>query len=102
LGDSGITGYIGTDFQYVGKRSDDQFNSIFYDSYWLVDLRGGFEGENWSLIAYADNLLDDSTVRSGIQSVDFATLQTPRVVANQVFLNLPNRRQVGVRGSVNF
>ncbi len=102
LGNSGLTGTIGTDFQFVGKRFDDQFNSFTYDSYWLVDLRGGVEGENWSLIAYADNLLNDGTVRSGIQSVDFGTLQTPTIVANQVFLNLPNRRQVGVRGSINF
>ncbi len=99
---AGVDFSVEADLQYVDERFDDQFNSFTYDSYSLVDLRAGFESERWSVIAYVSNLFDDDTIRSGIQSVDFGTLQSQRIVANQVFLNLPDQQQFGLRASIRY
>ncbi|MBU6377508.1 MAG: TonB-dependent receptor [Gammaproteobacteria bacterium] len=57
--------------QYQGKRYFDQYNSQFFDAYTNVDARVTWEGGPWAVTAYANNVLDDDTIRSGFTQGDF-------------------------------
>ena len=57
--------------QYQGKRYFDQYNSQFFDSYTNVDARLTWEGGPWAVTAYANNVFDDDTIRSGFTQGDF-------------------------------
>lgn len=57
--------------QYQGKRYFDQYNSQFFDAYTNVDARVTWEGGPWTVTAYANNVLDDDTIRSGFTQGDF-------------------------------
>ncbi len=102
IGGGGLSAFIETDVIYQGERWEDEFNRVKFQSYTLVDLRAGLTGENWQIVAYADNLLNDDTVKAGLNTTDFSTFIPPAILANQASLALPNKRQVGVRASVDF
>lgn len=57
--------------QYQSKRYFDQYNSQFFDAYTNVDARVTWEGGPWTVTAYANNVLDDDTIRSGFTQGDF-------------------------------
>jgi outer membrane receptor protein involved in Fe transport len=56
--------------QYQGERFADVANLVTLDSYWLANAQLGVGGEAWSLLVYAENLLDDDTVRFAQEFID--------------------------------
>ncbi len=79
------------DLQYQGTRFLSQWNRWTMPSYYNVDARFGVEGDKWSVIAYADNLLDSDKIRSGQENFDLFTFGTA------LNLFVPDKRQVGLR-----
>ncbi len=47
------------------------FSNARRDSYYTVNLRGGIEGENWSLIGYVSNLTDEKFLEEVIPAPEF-------------------------------
>ena len=47
------------------------FSNAQRDSYYTVNLRGGFEGENWSLIGFVSNLTDEKFLEEVIPAPEF-------------------------------
>jgi iron complex outermembrane receptor protein len=57
--------------QYQGKRYFDQYNAQFFDAFVNVDARVTWQGDRWSVTAFANNVFDDDTIRSGFTQGDF-------------------------------
>ncbi len=51
-------------FQWRDQTFAELTNRTTLDSYWNLDLRIGLTADNWELMGYVTNLLDDDTVRS--------------------------------------
>jgi len=81
--------------QYQGKRPLSQWNRWRLPSYFNVDARLGVESDNWSVIAYAENLFDSDRIRSGQENFDLFSFGTA------INLFVPDDRQLGVRLSYN-
>jgi iron complex outermembrane recepter protein len=103
-----INWLIETDIQYQDDRFDTADNRIVMPGYWLVDLRVGLESDNWSVIAFADNLFNDDTVKTAFNAIDFSTIRfgfAPPftfVLGSGLQANLPAKRQMGIRTTFNF
>lgn len=83
--------FVGPTFDLVGARHADFANSYRVDSYHLVGLRTGIQGERWEVFAEARNLLDETYV--GTFSVrDRATLDDAILQAGE-----PRSVYVGMR-----
>lgn len=82
--------------QYRGERQLDYFNRYQIGEYTNVDLQFGLETDTWSLIAYADNLLDDKKIKSAQENFDIFTFN------QSINLVMPDRRQLGVRAKWKF
>ena len=65
VGANGSSWFIDLDANFTDQRFAEDDNTIWLDSYWLANLRIGIENDRWSALLYADNLLDDDTIRSG-------------------------------------
>lgn len=79
------------DLQYQGDRPLSQWNRWTLPSYVNVDARLGVEGDQWSVIAYADNLFDSDKIRSGQENFDLFSFGTA------INLFVPDQRQIGLR-----
>ncbi len=88
------------------ERFSNQGNLLKFDSYWLTDLRLGVAGQNWEVIAYADNLFDDDTVRNGFNTGgyirDFSLAGATFVLPDSAQFYLPPPRMIGLRASYQF
>jgi iron complex outermembrane receptor protein len=100
---------IETDVQYQSDRFDTSDNIMIIPNYWMVDLRLGLRSDNWSVIAVADNLFNDDTVKAGFNTTDFTTINlaffpppTTFILTNALHAQLPDKRQLGLRTTFNF
>jgi outer membrane receptor protein involved in Fe transport len=64
LFDTGADFFIETDVQFQDDRYAEFDNIVILPAFWNTDLRVGFEGERWEVLAYVNNVFDDNTVRS--------------------------------------
>jgi len=103
--------FFDVDARYQSKRFISFENSLRMDSYWLADLRGGVKTDAWSVTAYVNNVFNDDTLKASavyIQNWNIAYLtatgRTP--IATQApsgaRATLPDKRQFGMRASLNF
>ena len=104
-----INWLIEADVQAQSKRFESADNIMILPGYTMVDLRVGLTGENWNIIAFADNLFNDDTVKIAFNSPDFDSINVAFfpppftfILTNALRATLPNKRQVGVRMSYNF
>ncbi len=100
---------IETDVTTQSKRYESSNNELILPSYTLVDLRLGLRAENWDVIVYANNLLDDDTVKMALSLPDFDSINVAFfpppftfILTNALLPTLPNKRQIGVRASYSF
>ncbi|NKB43296.1 MAG: TonB-dependent receptor [Alphaproteobacteria bacterium] len=100
---------IETDVQYQDDRFDTSDNILIMPSYWMVDLRAGLVSDNWSIVAFANNLFNDDTVKQAFNTTDFTTINlaffpppTTFILENALQAQLPDKRQIGVRTTFNF
>jgi outer membrane receptor protein involved in Fe transport len=110
-------------FLYQDERFIEDDNSWSLDSYVNLDLRFGLSADKWEVLVYVDNALDDDTIRSGgtgpgIAFGDFRTgalispapfpgeLGTTVIAApalpSSFYVNMPDKRLVGLRASYRF
>jgi outer membrane receptor protein involved in Fe transport len=62
--------FVQTTGQYQDKRYADVANLVTLDRYWLANLQAGITHDSWTILAYADNVFDDDTVRYAQEFID--------------------------------
>lgn len=82
--------------QYQGERQLDAFNRYQIGDFVNVDLQIGLQREAWSIIAYVDNVFDDDSIKSAQENFDIFTF------AQAINVNMPDKRQFGVRAKWGF
>ena len=104
-----ISWLVETDINYQGKRFDTSANILEMPSYWLVDLRLGVTTDDWEVVAFANNLFNDDTVKTAFNSIDFSLISLAFfpppftfVLPNGLQAVLPDKRQIGVRARYGF
>lgn len=104
-----VSWLIESDVQYQDDRFDTADNILIMPSYWLVDLRLGLRSDNWSMIAYANNLFNDDTIKQAFNTTDFDTINVAFfpppftfILENALQAQLPDKRQIGIRTTFNF
>ena len=98
IGNGGLNLLIDGSLQYMGERPEQaSLAGIVFGAYANIDLRVGVTSKGWSAYAYAENLTDDDTIRSGQAGGDFARAGNQLIGAY-----LPDKRQLGVRVSYEF
>ncbi|MEJ2138171.1 MAG: TonB-dependent receptor [Gammaproteobacteria bacterium] len=95
--DTGWNYLIQMDANYQSERYITPENFTQLEDVWLANLRLGVQADNWSVIAFVNNVFDDDTmVSGGTTSPDFgAGFRIPPFI--QTATQLPIPRQVGVR-----
>ncbi len=100
---------VETDAVYTSDRFDTADNILSMPAYWLVDLRIGVRGDKWDVVAYADNLFDDDTVRTAFLSTDFGNISLVFAPPPFTFIipfrlqsRMPDRQQIGIRATYRF
>ena len=101
--------FVQFDAQYIDERKESETYHVFFEDYWLADLRAGLSGDTWDVTLYVDNVFDDDTVKTGFLAPDFRTFTVipfppPFTVAltNSGFYKLPDPRTWGLRASFRF
>jgi outer membrane receptor protein involved in Fe transport len=98
IGTGNLNLLIDGSLQYMGERPEQaSLAGIVFGAYTNIDLRIGVTSDRWSAYAYAENLTDDDTIRSGQAGGDFARAGNQLIGAY-----LPDKRQFGVRLSYEF
>jgi iron complex outermembrane recepter protein len=62
------------------------------DTFGVLNMRFGFEGENWTLTAFAENLLDKKYIAEAIPAIEFGGS----------FISPGGRRLIGVEAGFKF
>jgi iron complex outermembrane receptor protein len=76
----------------AGALGTAEFSNAQRDSYFMVDVRAGLEGERWSIAAFASNVTDEKYLEEVIPAPEFGgTFDHPNA-----------RRRVGVEVSFRF
>ncbi len=112
--------FIEADVQWTDRRYTNFTNRAWVNEYWNADVRVGLESDNWNVLVYVNNVLDDDTVRStgggpglgccfvlGSRIDASATQQVPSaavMVDLPLFTTgfLPAPRIIGLRASYRF
>lgn len=103
--------FVDTDIRYTSKRYTSFENYLYMEPYWTADLRAGLKSEKWTITAYVNNLLDDDTMKASAVSTQNWSLayltntgRTPLATQTPSGASalLPDKRQLGIRGSYNF
>ncbi len=116
-----IDTFLETDMFWQSKRYNGITNNLATEAYLEMNLRWGFQGNQWDAVFYVNNLLDDGTVRSisggpGLgccfalgDGVDISGAEPSRpraaVMVDLPLFNtafLPRPRVMGVRMSYSF
>ena len=102
----GLDWFVQATGQYQDERYADIANLVTLDSYWLSNLQIGVQHESWSILAYAENLFDDDTIRYAQEFIDqqdgfvfgsgfaypvayYAYLPPPRTIGVRVLFRTP-------------
>lgn len=106
---SDINWVVGADVTMQSKRFDTSDNILILPSYTLADVRLGLTGENWDVIAFANNVFNDDTIRTAFNGTDFDSINVAFfpppftfILENALQAQLPDKRQFGVRASYSF
>jgi outer membrane receptor protein involved in Fe transport len=98
--------FFDADARFQTKRFTSFENSLSMDSFWTADVRGGLRHDDWSITAYVNNVFNDDTIKaSAVYIQDWSTSYiAPRnnSITSLASGILPDRRQLGVRASLNF
>jgi outer membrane receptor protein involved in Fe transport len=116
-----VSTYVETDIFWQSSRYTGITNQLKTADYMEMNLRWGFQGEQWDAVLYVDNLIDNDAVRSvgggpglgccfvlgdGVDvsdadpTVPSAAVQVDLPLYNTAFL--PDPRTIGVRMSYHF
>ncbi|WP_101758969.1 TonB-dependent receptor [Oceanicoccus sp. KOV_DT_Chl] len=87
---------------YQSKRFVDDGNNAYLPSHQLWNVQLGVNGDNWKAILYVDNVLDDDTIRSGLNNTDYGNFVGFQELPKALSLVLPQPRTTGVRFSYLF
>ncbi len=93
----GKTFFAEGDVRYTSDRALDEYNVRIIPAFTTANVRVGFETRRFSLLAYVENVFDSKAFQGAFSGGD---QNRPGNIA--VYLQLPDRRHAGVRGSFKF
>ena len=106
IGGGDMNLFVDTNVIFNDDRFIEENNIKKLDSYWLVDLRIGVVSNNWEVVLFADNVLDDDTPKSGVdvgsQVETFKQAQWPPGPTDGLIVSLPDPRIIGIRARYRF
>jgi iron complex outermembrane receptor protein len=107
--------FLDTPFEYLfelsGSWQDERWaepeNLVKFADYARLDLRLGLTSDQWDVIMYVDNVLDDDRFQTGGSGPDFGEQVTQLGFTagfgtSHYFATLPDPRVFGIRGSYRF
>jgi iron complex outermembrane receptor protein len=99
--------YVEGDASYTDERFVQASNILALEDYWMTNFRVGVSTDQWDIVAYVNNALDDDTVKEGIDNIDsrYLSIDTSNfgiLVPNGARYLLPDPRTYGVRLNYNF
>jgi outer membrane receptor protein involved in Fe transport len=107
--------FLDTPYEYLlevsgswqDKRWAEPENLVELDSYALMDVRVGLISDQWEVIAYVDNVLNDDTFKTGGSGPDFGQQVTDLgftagLGTTHYFANMPDPRVFGIRAGYRF
>ena len=103
VGNRGWEWFLNANARYQDERAIyDRVETAFVDSNWRVDAQLGMQNEQWQIMLFAKNLLDDDTVLWGQGYQDFSNgmfggTQGGQPRDESVMAFLPDPRILGVR-----
>jgi len=90
--------FVRLDGTYTGEAFTDESNFAWTESFWVFDLRGGFEKEDLRVEAFVTNLFDDDNYLAGARGTDFSGPDLLDFNVDQgVHLTPPQERRFGVK-----
>ncbi|ARN73199.1 TonB-dependent receptor [Oceanicoccus sagamiensis] len=105
---SGMNGIIELNGSYLSKRYLSDGNNAYLPSHDIWSFQTGVDTEQWRVLLFVDNLLDDDTIRSATSNTDFGNFiasPVPGVQPEQpraINARLPQPRTVGARFTYRF
>lgn len=109
---NGMSWFVRGDVAYESKRFAQVHNLAHTGERTLVNLRTGFESDNWTVTLWAENLFDDRTPLSITRLLNFTTpLFRPGTLPSQgiqfsfyrdMFVTLPRKRTYGITANYKF
>ncbi|MFQ3666602.1 MAG: TonB-dependent receptor [Sphingomonadaceae bacterium] len=101
LAGDGNAWFIGLNGRYRSARFTDESNLVVLPPFWLMELRAGVDWQQFSLVFFIDNLLDNDKIQNSQRNVDFG--RPEGFAPGRGFLAyLPNPRTFGVRAGWRF
>jgi iron complex outermembrane receptor protein len=104
LADTGMEWFVESYILYRDERFDDEFNDRQLDSFSVVDLLVGIDGDNWNLVFYVNNVFDNDTFQ-GFNSTGGGIVETAERTAFFPASGLgyaPDPRNFGLRANMSF
>lgn len=89
------------DTTYIGKRYDNIVNLAYVPGQFRTNLRAGVRADNWDVVAFVNNLLDDDTLEASRYQSDSAADPFFFQLASSEAV-LPNKRHFGVTVTMRF
>ena len=101
---AGRQGYVRGDVVYMGEVFTDETNLAELDNYFITNVRGGIEGNNYRLELFIKNLFDEDAWATGARFSDtaFPTDFSNFFVQQGFNLTPQNKREVGLRWVYSF
>ncbi len=101
--DSGLSSFAEFNGNYQSKRYMTPGNLAYLPQYRLVNFVSGIDDEDWSVVFYVDNVMNDDTIRSGVTNTDYGYgVSYEFDLAQAANLILPEPRTYGLRLSYRF
>jgi outer membrane receptor protein involved in Fe transport len=89
--------FVEGDVRYTGSRAIDEYNKRFIPAFTTANVRAGFEGSQFSLLAYVDNVFGSTTLQGAAGVGDQLAPGNFAIIGQ-----LPDKRRFGLRGSRKF
>lgn len=101
--DSATDWLIEADTQYQAERFSEPNNRQIYEDFWKLNVRGGLVSDSVEVVAFIDNVTDNSSIPSSGRVPDTGFILNPAVDFRLVDIGLlPRRRQFGIRFKYRF
>lgn len=100
--DNGTHVYVSGNSAYQSRRFINIGNDVWLPENWRTNVRVGMDRDNWRAMIYVDNLFDDDTPTSALNSIDFGYMLGQGVPQDAVQVSLPDPRVIGVQFGIDF
>lgn len=100
--DNGMDFTLSGNATYMSDRFLNLGNDVWLPEVWRTNIRATLARDNWTAMLYVDNLFDDDTPTSALNSIDFGYMIGQGVPQDGIAVTLPDPRVVGLQVGLEF